>query len=333
MRDIKRIAVFTACFVLAVLGGCKKQAGEKAGVAGTDYSIEKNWAIKCEDIKHEIDVFFVHPTTYGPPANGKYNADLDDEELNAKTDFEAVNWMTAAYSENCNVFAPRYRQVNIEVLSMPEEKRGEYFKYPVADIKNAFAYYLENLNGGRPFILASHSQGSNVLQLILMANPEMIDKEKLVAAYMVGWTFTDEQLEQMGLELCNSPEQTGCLISWNTIGIGGSSPTLNEGARCVNPLSWTSDTEEYPASMNKAAKILFADGTQGVIENFTSAKINDAGGLVVQSPKADVAAKLNMSMGEGCYHRYDYDFFFYNIIDNVKLRCDTYLEEHKSDSK
>ena len=38
-----------------------------------------------------------------------------------------------------------------------------------------------------------------------------------------------------------------------------------------------------------------------------------------------------MSLGEQCYHRYDYDFFFYNIVDNVAQRCKVYLKKHKSD--
>ena len=116
----------------------------------------------------------------------------------------------------------------------------------------------------------------------------------------------------MELKLSTTPEQLEGLITWNTIGPDGKSPTFSKGARCVNPLSWTIDTNEYPASMNKGAKIQLTDGEEVVINNFTSARINNSGALEIPTPKPEIANKLNMRLGKQCYHRYDYDFFFYN---------------------
>lgn len=292
----------------------------------TDYSDEKNWSIISDTITHDIDVFFVHPTTYGPPSNGSYIADLNDETLNNNTDIYTIDRLTSAFSYSCNIFAPRYRQVNIEVLSMPDEMQLEYLTTPTQDILNALSYYLKNYNNGRPFILASHSQGSNILQKILLTYPELIDKEKLVAAYMPGWTFTDDIISEIGIPLSSSSNQLQCIIVWNTIGKGGHSPVLKEGARCNNPLSWTMDTHNYSESMNKGAKILTKDHEIIEIIGFTSAKINDQGGLEIPTPQKEILDKLNMSMGPDCYHSYDYDFFFNNIIENVNLRCNTYLD-------
>ncbi|ACS79508.1 DUF3089 domain-containing protein [Maridesulfovibrio salexigens] len=294
-----------------------------------DYSEDKLWSIKDENIRHKIDVFFVHPTTYGPPANGHLIADLNDQKLNRITDRDTVQWITGAFAESCNVFAPRYRQMNIEVLQMDDRHLQEYLKTPVADIENAFKYYLNNINNGRPFILASHSQGSFVLQTLLRKNPELLDKSKLVAAYMPGWTFTDQDLHDLGLKLSEKPDQTGCLITWNTIGPGGESPTIKKGARCVNPLSWSTATKEFPASMNIKAKIFLSPEKKLLIKNFTAARINKDGALEVPTPKPAVLSQLNMSLGKEVYHRYDYDFFFYNVQENVKQRCAAYLKEHK----
>lgn len=321
------------CVATVVLPEFAEEGSNIETETGTDYTNKDNWSIKCEDIKHDVDVFFAHPTTYYPPANGKYNADLNDKKLNEETDSGTVNRMTAAFAESCNVFAPRYRQVNPEVLQMPEEKQEMYMNIAVSDIKAAFTYFIENLNNGRPFILASHSQGSNVLQLILLENQDLLNKDKLVAAYMPGWTFTDDDMKKIGLKLSTTPEQLGCLITWNTIGPGGKSPTLSKGARCVNPLSWTTDTKEYPASMNRGAKIQLTDGEEIVIKKFTSARINNDGALEIPTPKLEIVNKLNLILGKQCYHRYDYDFFFYNIVDNVAHRCKAYLKNHKSDPK
>ncbi|NDV28203.1 DUF3089 domain-containing protein [Desulfovibrio sp. JC010] len=297
--------------------------------AGPDYSQGKFWSIKDENPTHAIDVFFVHPTTYGPPANGHFIADLDDQELNHVTDRDTIQWITAAFADSCNVFAPRYRQMNIEVLKGEDLKVEEYLKIPVSDIEAAFKYYLNNLNNGRPFILAAHSQGSYVMQTLLRKNPGLLDKNKLVAAYLPGWTFTDKDISDLGLKLSEKADQTGCIITWNTIGPGGVSPTVKEGARCVNPLSWNTETSEFPASMNIKAKIFLSPGKKLLIKNFTAARINGDGALEIPTPTQGVLEQLNMSLGKEVYHRYDYDFFFYNVQENVKQRCNAYLKEHR----
>lgn len=316
--------IFLTIFQITAMG----QSSNQNNIIPIDYSNNNNWSI-TDTVTHEIDVFFVHPTTYRPPSNGKYIADINNQKLNKETDLYAIQQMTAAFSENCNIFAPRYRQVNIEVLSMTDDKLEEYSKTPIADIKEALSYYLENINNGRPFILASHSQGSFVLQSILIENPDIINLKKLVAAYMPGWTFPDEIIEKIKIPLGTTPDQTGCLIVWNTIGTEGSSPVLNEGARCVNPLSWTTDLQEYPDTMHKGARILFNDHNNVEVDNFTSAKINNYGGLEIPIPDQDIIDNINMSMGPDCFHSYDYDFFFHNIMENVSLRCRTYLDKNQ----
>ncbi|WP_051295125.1 DUF3089 domain-containing protein [Maridesulfovibrio bastinii] len=317
--------IFISVFIISACHGKNMMHAPKS----PDYSQDRYWSVKTEKIIHPVDVFFVHPTTYGPPANGNYIADLADEHLNMVTDRDTINWITAAFSESCNVFAPRYRQMNIAVMKMSSEKKEPYMEIPVSDISSAFRYYLNNLNQGRPFILASHSQGSNVLQMVLLAEPQLLDHKKLVAAYMPGWSFSKTDLNDLGLKLSEAPDQTGCLISWNTIGPGGISPTVFKGATCVNPLSWTTTTDEVPASKNMGAKIFISPEKTLRIKNFTAAKINAEGALEIPSPPAEIAAQLNMSLGKEVYHRYDYDFFFNNIRENVSLRCSAYLTEHK----
>lgn len=276
---------------------------------GSNYSNPENWSMLCESPDKKIDVFFVHPTTYGPPANGHYLADLTDSALNHKTDYESIFRLTAAFNEQCNIFAPRYRQMNIEVLSMPDNKLQSYIQTPKADV------------------LAAHSQGSYILKLILQENPDLLDKEKLVAAYLPGWTFTDEDMKILGFPFGERADQTGCLMAWNTIGPGGSSPVLkSKDALCTNPLSWTTNKKHYPASMNVCAKILLDTGQDLLLENFTSAKITSSGGLKITEPDSELKSALNLSMGSHCYHLYDYDFFFYNIKENVGVRCEAYLK-------
>ncbi len=297
-----------------------------AQMSVTDYSNNDSWSVICTSPQKQIDVFFVHPTTYEGPANGRYTADLSDTAINNFTDKTAINRYIRLFDDNCNVYAPRYQQVNIEVLSMNKTDKARYIEIPKKDIKAALIYYLKNYNNGRPFILAAHSQGSNLIHDILLENPDIINKEQLVAAYLPGWTFTQEDIDNIGINISSSPEETGCLMVWNTIGQNGSSPTLTNGALCVNPLSWNSKLTNQPKSKNKGAFILTISGTEAEIDNFTSAMITESGGL--QIPKPDtIYDQLDMSMGPNCYHRYDYDFFFNNVKENVGTRCNAFLDK------
>ena len=56
-----------------------------------------------------------------------------------------------------------YRQVGLESFKMPLADFLEASRKPYQDVKDAFYYYLEHYNEGRPFILAGHSQGSAML--------------------------------------------------------------------------------------------------------------------------------------------------------------------------
>ena len=54
-------------------------------------------------------------------------------------------------------------------------------------MKAAFEYYLSNFNNGRPFVIASHSQGSYHAERLIK---EYVDgktlQNKLIAAYLIG---------------------------------------------------------------------------------------------------------------------------------------------------
>jgi hypothetical protein len=285
-----------------------------------DYADAAAWVSRPEHPDKSVDVFFVHPTTYMGQWDGMV-ADLADEKINQATD-ATVRRQATVFVPSCNLFAPRYRQGSLAVLDLDEEAREQYLSVGLSDVIAAFKYYLENLNEGRPFILAGHSQGSNLLADFLHQHRELVNDEQLVAAYIIGWTVTDADLAAFGLPLASNAVQTGAVISWNTISEGGKSPVLHPGARCVNPLSWGTDLVNQPAESNVCAVIMLPDGSVTNIPHFTSAKINEAGALVIPVP--GIVDELSMSMGDGVYHGYDYDFFYSNLVENVKQRCEAF---------
>lgn len=290
-----------------------------------DYSKDSSWSVVTKKPQKAFDVFFMHPTTYGTTKFG-LNAPIDDKEIIKGTD-DAVLAQASVFENNCNVFAPRYRQMSMAALSIAESKRVPYLSVAVNDVLAAFKYYLKHYNNGRPYILASHSQGSNIALCILKNHRDIVRNDQLVAAYLIGWTFTDEDLKQIKLPLAVAPEQLGALITWNTVGKGGKSPTLLPGAKCVNPLIWTNTAKEQPASLNLGAVIDLTDGTIVQIKHFTSARINQAGGLEIPTPA--IENKLDMRMGKAIYHSYDYAFFYGNLVENVGVRCRAWTNRKK----
>ncbi|HSR37306.1 MAG TPA: DUF3089 domain-containing protein, partial [Phnomibacter sp.] len=106
-----------------------------------------------------VDVFFIHPTTYTkddavankPYTTQYWNASVLDAALNSRTDESSILNQASPFNVY-RVFAPRYRQAHIHSFSLPDSIAGPFFDTAYADVKNAFEYYLEHFNQGRPFI-------------------------------------------------------------------------------------------------------------------------------------------------------------------------------------
>ncbi|MCP4639669.1 MAG: DUF3089 domain-containing protein, partial [bacterium] len=271
---------------------CVPAVGDAA--APPDYAQQENW-IRCpEEPDKEVDVFFMHPTCYFSQEDGM-NASLSDAAINEAAD-TVVEQMGGVFTGACNLYAPRYRQASIAVLGLPDEERDEHLGVGLADMVAAFGRYLEHHNGGRPLILAGHSQGSDLTLSFLLEHRDVVPYDRLVAVYTVGWTVTDADLKRMGLPLAERPDQTRCVITWNTISEGGDSPVLLPGARCVNPLDWSTGHDEVSAAANTYALVHLPDGSAERIGHFTSARIDAAtGGLVIPVP--DIDSQLDHGMG------------------------------------
>ncbi|MBU4576694.1 MAG: DUF3089 domain-containing protein, partial [Proteobacteria bacterium] len=220
-----------------------------------------------------------------------------------------------------NLFAPLYRQASAKVLTMSQADKDRYLGMGLSDVQAAFAYYLKHYNQGRPFILAGHSQGSNLLTDFARKNLDQpVFKRKMVAAYLIGWSITPDDLKKHpAFKICRAAAQTGCLITYNSVAAGKQkkAPTILPGAISVNPLSWTTDGKLVPASQNMGAAFFEDQGKDLTIPHFTSAQNKD-GGLVVQ-PK-DAKLLTQMPFGPGVYHCYDYSLFYENLKANIAQR-------------
>ena len=59
---------------------------------------------------------------------------------------------------------------------------------------DAFHYYMDHDNQGKPFILAGHSQGAKAVIELLKREMTPDISRKLIATYAIGYTVTSEEL-------------------------------------------------------------------------------------------------------------------------------------------
>ena len=297
-----------------------------------DYSAPSSWAYFAEGDDRPADLFLICPTV-DMGSEGNLNMDVSDEELRASFT-GALNMERGIYEDVTVMYAPFYRQMTFPVYEKMIAEEGRHLEIAYCDVEDAFLYYIDNLNDGRPFILAGFSQGA---QLALMLLEEYFDDEdlqdRLIAAYCIGWKVTEEDLEKYPhLKMAESDDDTGVIISFNSEAenIDGSI-IVPHGVRTlsINPLNWKTDSTYADRSLNEGA--CFTDYSGAVtseIPALTGAYIDpERGTLKITDVKpSDYSSPL---FPDGVYHLYDYQFFFRNLQENVALRTASWLEEHE----
>ncbi len=265
-----------------------------------------------------VDVFFIHPTTYTDEMN-EWNADIDDNNLNKKTDESTILYQASVFNGIGRIYAPRYRQAHIRAFFINENEAENYFDIAYGDIKKAFEYYLLHENNGRPIIIASHSQGTKHAGRLLkefFENKPLY--QKLVCAYIIGMPIPENFFTS--IPVCENPDQTGCFVGWRTFRSGYIPEEIKKEkfkSVVVNPLTWNLTDSLIDKKFNKG----------GVLQNFNkkvskvvSAKIE---GNVLWSCKPDVLGKIFFTKKN--FHIGDINLFYMNIRENVRNRTIQYF--------
>lgn len=268
-----------------------------------------------------VDVFFIHPTTLTDKNDLRWNADIDDPEINTKTDYSTILYQASVFNDRCRVFAPRYRQAHIKAFFFPDSITYKYFDIAYEDIKTAFISFLEKFNNGRPIIIASHSQGTKHAERLLkefFENKPLLNR--LVCAYILGFPVPDNYF--VSLKPCKDSASTGCFVSWRTYksGYEGGDYITSEKFRSivVNPLSWTSDTSFVSSFYNKGGVLLkFNKVVKGVV----SAKIHKN---ILWTGKPDIPGKIFITQKN--FHAGDINLFYMNIRENVATRISAFFK-------
>jgi hypothetical protein len=292
-----------------------------------------------------VDVFFVHPTTFYKTSN--WNQPLDDANTNQLTDMFVLRGQASVFNSCCRIYAPRYRQATLYSFIDTSGDGKTALELAYEDVQRAFDYYIEHYNQGRPFILASHSQGSVHLRTLLEKRITGTPlRARLIAAYPVGFGIDGEALAKAvpDVPVCTSAEQIGCVVTWNAVGPHARSWGDPRKNICVNPLTWSADGKPADRSLNLGS-VTYPGTFSGTIADVTSlpqdyldakpvletgtadAQCVDGMLLVQEIRSPNYSAR---PMGRDNYHIYDYSLFHMNVRKNAETRVAQYLAGSQS---
>lgn len=265
----------------------------------TDYSQSQNW-LALSTGSQPVDVFFVYPTTYNydsrshPPLTSTWSPGWNQSLAQAYID-PIIKWQVETKigvftKAGTNVYIPYYQQSSgLDVLNSVLWQNTPQFagaanqalKVAYTDVSNAFDYYMAHYNKAangqpRPFILAGHSQGANMLLYLLenkFGDPAL--RKLLVAAYVIGWSVTSDDMNSFPdslalVGICGDKAQAGCIVTYNTqqtpgdwslvpASMRGKMELVRKNAYSVNPLTWVAtapgaiESTAAPATANLGA--------------------------------------------------------------------------------
>jgi DUF3089 family protein len=311
---------------------------EEQHAPAPDYASAAAWAAQPgaeetgANAAQSTNVFFLHPTTYLSPESWNATFDAPARGVGGGGVDATLRNQASAFEKCCKIFAPRYRQATLFAFLDTGGDGVKAIDLAYQDVDRAFDAFLAR-NGGKPFIIAGHSQGSiHLLRLVQQRIAGKPEEKLLIAAYAIGAAVP---ADFKAIPPCADATQTGCLVSWNSVSDasydrsrGGQVPIwLNGhyesvGARkmmCTNPLDWHLDSAE-PASANEGSLSPNGPNAAPTLKPaYAAAKCVD-GQLVVDLPK-DRPDFRGLPGESGSLHIYDYNLFYANLQDNAVLRA------------
>ena len=278
-------------------------------------------------------VFYIHPTTY--LLTDRWNAPLVPDVASEGRTRLFVQSQASAFNGAGQVWAPRYRQAAYGAFLLKSDDATKALDFAYADVKAAFDEFLRQLPSDRPIILAGHSQGALHLSRLLMERGPQLN-DRLVAAYVVGWPLSvTADIPKMGLPGCAKPDQTACILSWQSYREpanpqflldaweGTEGPTGLKRERkdmlCVNPLTGTKNGRA-PNNPTAGTLLPSADFSTATLANGLSAQC-EQGLLVVDGELPTMGAFV---LPGNNYHAYDYALFWGAIRADVQRRLNAW---------
>ena len=292
----------------------------------------------------EAAVFFVHPTSqFG---KGSWNASLADVLANNRAEMH-TRGLASPFNAARELWAPRYRQATMGAFLTGRADAGHALDVAHGDVLAAFDEFIRQTDPKLPIVLVGHSQGS--LHLMRLMRERVAGTplaRRIVAAYLVGWPVSlAHDLPLMGLPACSAPDQSGCVLSWQSFaepadpalvleayarmpGLDGKkrkgSPFL-----CTNPLTGEAGGSA-PASANLGTLVPNANLTGGALTpGAVSASCRPDGFLSI-GPAPEMGPYV---LPGNNYHIYDIPLFWANVRADVARRVEVWHQQNSRGPK
>lgn len=319
-----------------------------AARGGPDYSSDENWLTRPGVVWPDNPVewkpagaplpssssrpaalFYIHPTTY--LERDRWNAPLRTGDYSDVRTTLFLQSQASAFSDVAEVWAPRYRQAAYGAFLLKSDDARQALDLAYRDVEAAFDQFIRD-SGDRPIILAGHSQGALHLLRLLNDRKDRL-KGRLVAAYVVGWPVSKTaDLPTTGLQACQSPSQTGCLLSWMSFGEPANPDLILDGWKktrgptgierrrkdvlCVNPITGTENGSARP-SANAGTLIPSGDLRSAILQAGVVGGQCDEGLLILDGA---IPAMGPYVLPGNNYHVYDYALFWGSIRADAERR-------------
>jgi hypothetical protein len=333
MKSIKNLIgrrVYVAfAILLFLISACKKDEGINPSEVATDYSKASHWLSLPATVKN-VDVFYLYPTAWNKVNPTDPNiCEIDNPSMLIGSNAAFAHQATA-FETVGNIYAPYYRQEDAAfVLSLPVNQRDALVAgAPTSDAVAAFDYYIRHYNKGRPFILAGHSQGSEVIRNLLSGymkdNPAVYSK--MIAAYALGTSITPAYLAaNPHLHFAAGPDDTGVIIAYNTeapVVVAEANILILPGALVINPITWTTDETLATTAEGLGSYMPDSAGVYTPVPQYADARIDLAKNALICS-----TVDKSLGYGPGIFHIYDYSFYYFNLRANAANRVQKFLEK------
>jgi hypothetical protein len=164
----------------------------------------------------------------------------------------------------------------------------------------------------------------------------------MVGAYIIGGMISKDWMSNMvNIGVCESAEQLGCLVHWDTLNVTqiNKDMPLYSNNICVNPITWKnegslSELQDAKGAVHVSGEfILEFSGDdeptdqiftplEAPLKKYVQAQCKD--GALFASDQTGTRFQTFSGSG-GNYHGLDYALFYMDIRENAKLKVLTYL--------
>ena len=300
-------------FVVAVLLTAVSCTPRERIPEAPDYASAESWYVT--DRSGDMDLFYVSSTeTFDTKVGGRilhYAQGADSAACpGIRAEMEGVDRILGG---DLNFYSPFYRQVTMETYA-DTALISSRFPLAMDDVRRAFRYYVDHLSEGRPFVIAGFSQGGEVVVELLKELPDSL-QPRLVAAYVLGWKITPEDLaEAPSIKPAQGSDDTGVTICYNSVESPECANPIVSGGNTVaiNPVNWCTDAtpavlfDSLTVTLDPETKLLLVDGYEGT------------------------GYAWKPYFQDGCYHTFEIRWYGDLLRENIAERCAAYRANSSS---